>query len=101
MSGATKPFQDPEDLDNPDDEDFEIVYEPEADDEHGVVAVKNKHEKRIMAIPGVQGVGVTKNQIGDDAIAVYVKEKAVIGTLPKSLDGYEVETVVVGEIDAL
>ena len=101
MSGVNKPFQDPEVLDNPDDEDFEVVYQPEVDNEHGIVAVKNKHEREIMAIPGVQGVGVTKTELGDDAIAIYVKEKALIGTLPKALDGYEVDTIFVGDIDAL
>ena len=100
MTSSTKAMQDPTDPGAEDDEPFEVEYRPEADDGDGVVAAKSGHEAALLAIPGVQGVGTTRTAIGDDAIAVYVKEQAVAARLPSSLDGYAVEAIVVGEVDA-
>jgi hypothetical protein len=53
-----------------------------------------------MAIDGVEGVGVGRNSIGDDAIIVYLRTDDVKASLPRSIDGYPVETKVTGIIDA-
>jgi hypothetical protein len=54
-----------------------------------------------MAIDGVEGVGVGRNGIGDDAIIVYLRSDDVKARIPRSIDGYPVETKVTGIIDAL
>lgn len=102
MNAKGKSFDDPASSGISDDEDVMVEYEPQPDpgSQRGILAVRNKYEADIMAIPGVKGIGVTQNATGDDAIAVYVLDKSVAARVPKSLGDYEVETVVVGEIDA-
>jgi D-alanine-D-alanine ligase-like ATP-grasp enzyme len=66
--------------------------------------VKERHEGRLLAIPGVVGVGVgaSEKAIGEAAIEVYVIQAAesVQRALPQSLDGVEVKMVETGEIHA-
>ena len=66
--------------------------------------VKERHEGRLLAIPGVigVGVGVSEKAIGQAAIEIYVKEatESLKQVLPKSLDGVEVKTIETGEIRA-
>jgi hypothetical protein len=66
--------------------------------------VKERHEGRLLAIPGVIGVsvGVSEKAIGQAAIEIYVKEatESLKQVLPKSLDGVEVKTIETGEIRA-
>jgi len=66
--------------------------------------VKERHEGRLLAIPGVigVGVGVSEKAIGQAAIEIYVKEatESLKQVLPKSLDGIEVKTIETGEIRA-
>lgn len=66
--------------------------------------VKERHEGRLLAIPGVigVGVGVSEKGIGQAAIEIYVKEatESLKQVLPKSLDGIEVKTIETGEIRA-
>jgi hypothetical protein len=78
---------------------------PEQADDAAVAAVtrvKERHEGRLMNIPGVVGVGVglSDKVLGQPAIEIYVKEAT--GTLrralPSSLDGVEVKIVETGEI---
>jgi hypothetical protein len=54
-----------------------------------------------MGIAGVEGVGITRDAIGDDAIVVYVRDSSVAGRLPRELEGHPVEVSVTGIIDAL
>ena len=102
MNANRKSIHDPPSSGLSDDEDVVVEYNPQPDPAnlHGILAVRNEHEADIMAIPGVRGIGVTQNATGDDAIAVYLLDKSVATRVPKSLGGYDVETVVVGEIDA-
>lgn len=102
MNPNEKSFHDPSPSGISDDEDVMIEYDPQPDpqSQSGILAVREKYEADIMAIPGVNGIGVTQNVTGDDAIAVYVLDKSIAARVPKSLGGYDVETVVVGEIDA-
>ena len=80
----------------------EVVYDPdsEAYDMTHIQAIKDAHESRLMAIPGVQGVGVGQNEIGDDVILVYLKDEAAKGRVPDRLEDVPVETTIVGDIDA-
>lgn len=66
--------------------------------------VKEAHEGRLMAIDGVQGVGIGQRADADGlAIKVYVdnKTKALQEMLPKQLEGYPVQIEVSGEFNAL
>jgi hypothetical protein len=66
--------------------------------------VKERHEGRLLVIPGVIGVGVgaSEKAIGQAAIEIYVKEatESLQRALPKSLDSVEVKIIETGEIHA-
>jgi hypothetical protein len=66
--------------------------------------VKERHEGRLLAVPGVigAGVGVSEKAIGQAAIEVYVIQatESLKQALPKSLDGVDVKIVETGEIHA-
>ena len=64
-------------------------------------SVKASREAEIMAIEGVEGVGVTRDPIGNEAIVVYVRDSTVAKSLPKTLDGLPVQVQVTGAVDAL
>ena len=54
-----------------------------------------------MSIDGVEGVGIGKNPIGGDAILVYLRDEGAMKRVPGNIEGYPVETLVTGVIDAL
>ena len=85
-------------------EEAAMVYYPEdsaADSASSpIVRIKQIHESSLMAIDGVEGVGIGKNQIGDDVIIVYLRGEEVKSRLPKNIDGIEVKTEITGIIDA-
>lgn len=66
--------------------------------------IKERHEGRLLAIPGVigVGVGVSEKTSRQAAIEIYVKEagESLHRVLPKSLDGVEVKIIETGEIRA-
>jgi hypothetical protein len=66
-----------------------------------IVAVKQNHERELMAIDGVEGVGVGRNQIGDEVILVYLRDEEVKKRIPPNIAGFQVETQITGIIDAL
>ena len=69
-----------------------------------VTRVKERHESRLLSIPGVVGVGVglSDRVAGHPVIEIYVKQgtDSLRRTLPASLDGVEVKIVETGEIFA-
>jgi hypothetical protein len=69
-----------------------------------VKRVRERHERRLLATPGVigVGVGVSEKASGQAAIEVYVIQatESLKQALPKSLDGVEVKTIETGEIHA-
>ena len=81
-----------------------VDYDPEteAETEHmkHIHAIKDAHEDELMAIPGVQGVGIGQNGIGEDVVLVYLKDAAAKQHVPPQLEDVPVETTIVGEIDA-
>jgi hypothetical protein len=66
--------------------------------------VKERHEPRLLTIPGVVGVGVGRSErvIGQAAIEIYVKQEtsSLRQAIPDSLEGIEVKIVETGEIQA-
>lgn len=63
--------------------------------------VLQEHEQELMAIPGVEGVGIGQDAIGNEGLVIYVRDAGVAAQLPKSLKGLHVECKVTGVIDAL
>jgi hypothetical protein len=54
--------------------------------------VKDLWEKRLMAIPGVMGIGIslTKDR-QEKCIKVYVERKSSAAQIPNQIEGYPVE----------
>lgn len=69
-----------------------------------VTRVKEKHEGRLLGVPGVVGVGVglSDRVPGQPVVEVYVKQAtdSLRRALPASLDGVDVKIVETGEIFA-
>ncbi len=61
------------------------------------LAVKRRHEARLMKIRGVVGVAIGRKD-GRDCIRVYVTEDSpkILAALPRSLEEIDVEVVVTG-----
>ena len=82
-------------------EEAAVPYNPGPGPESsGVDQARGRNEPRLLSINGVKGIGIGRNAIGDDAIVVFVVDGSVRARLPADVDGYPVETVVTGEIDA-
>ena len=95
-----------------DDEEAAMPYNPEdqpTGDTGGAAAarsasisrVKQIHERELMAIDGVEGVGIGRNQIGDDAILVYLRDAETAKRIPGQIEGFPVRIEITGIIDAL
>jgi hypothetical protein len=82
-------------------EEAAMPYHPGQDDISSVSNVKQRHEADLMAIEGVEGLGIGQDAIGDVAIVVYVRDEGVAKRIPRTLDGLNVQVQVTGPIDAL
>lgn len=65
-----------------------------------VEEVRDRHEGRLLRIPGVVGVGVGKTKLGDPAIKVYLSHDGPEKAIPATLDDVPVETEITGMFDA-
>jgi hypothetical protein len=63
----------------------------------GVLA---RQVQALMAINGVKGVAIGRTPTGDDAIVVYLRDASVRQFVPRRVEGFPVEMVITGEIDA-
>jgi len=63
--------------------------------------VKNQFEQKLLQIDGVVGVGIGQNEIGDDAIVVYLRDASSEEKIPAEIGGHPVLTEITGDIDAL
>jgi hypothetical protein len=67
--------------------------------------VRARHEDRLLGLPNVVGVGVGERG-GEPVIKVFVAQKVPESALaedervPESLEGYEVDVEVIGELRA-
>lgn len=53
--------------------------------------VKQAHESKLMAMQGVEGVGIGSDRLGNDAILVYISDASASAGLPKQIEGYSVQ----------
>jgi hypothetical protein len=58
------------------------------------------NETRLMAIEGVEGMGIQEDASGKEFIVVYVRDESTKARLPKVLDGFPVKAQVTGEFFA-
>jgi hypothetical protein len=67
-------------------------------DEDAVRAIKRRHSATLLALPGVSGVGVEKDDNGDFVLAVHVNsdEPAVRQLVPDQIEGCPVKRIVTG-----
>jgi hypothetical protein len=59
-------------------------------------AVKRAHSARLLAMPGVSGVGVERDAKGEYFLAVHVTPAAELTERPAQLDGVPVHWVTSG-----
>jgi len=93
-------FEDPT-FDNPPTGGGDMPFEPGDDlPVSEVASVLRRHEARLMAIPGVKSVGEGRGPLGEPAIEVGIAHPGVAQAVPPTLDGVELVTRVVGEVEA-
>jgi hypothetical protein len=84
-------------------ESAEVEYnpaQPSSSAQSAVALVLARHADELMAIDGVEGTGVGRNDVGNDAIVVYLRDASVRSRVPSEIEGHPVETSVTGVIDA-
>lgn len=64
-------------------------------------ALDSTIEAKLMALDGVEGVGIGQDAIGNEGIVVYVRDQEVAKRVPPKIDGLNVSVQVTGPIDAL
>lgn len=88
--------------DSPSPHDGPIPYDPSQDDPAPAAGraarVLARHERRLLQIEGVTGVGIGAGPTGEECIFVYALHNRV--RVPRELDGVDVFIVVTGPIDA-
>ena len=78
-----------------------VDYEPDAETPtRAVEEVMRRHEDRLLRLPGVTGVGIGQDAVGNAAIVVYLREGSAASRLPGRLDDFDVVFEVTGDIDA-
>ena len=87
-------FDDPHALEG---EEAAVPYNPEEPERPvtGVHAVVRRHEQEMMGIDGVEAIGA-----GAEEVVLSIREESVAERVPKTLDGYPVQTKVTGKIKA-
>lgn len=66
-----------------------------------IEVVRARHEQRLLALDGVEGVAIGRTGAGAEAIVVYVRDAAARARVPEEIERYPVEVSVVASIDAL
>jgi hypothetical protein len=83
-------------------EEAAMTYSPDAQEEGaGIEGALRRHERELIETEGVEGVAVGQGAGGEPALVVYVREPSVRRLLPPTLDGFDIEVVVTGEIEPL
>lgn len=93
-------FEDPP-FDHPPEGGGEVPFQPRPNaPASATAAILRKHEAQLLAMPGVKGAGESAGPIGEPVIEVFVADAGAAKAVPRSLDGVEVVTRIVGEVDA-
>lgn len=84
------------------DETAAMPYDPPPDEapRSRAHAVKERHERRLLELPGVEGVGLTERE-GGEAILLYLHDEAARAGVPEEVDGVPVACEITGPIEAL
>ena len=97
----------PDDL-NPEIAEMSYTPDPEASStpdpgaSSGIAAVMKRNEARLFAIDGVEGLNIGRDQIGRDAILIFVfPDRSVESRLPRDIEGFPVIVEVTGIIQPL
>jgi hypothetical protein len=64
--------------------------------ENDLGAIKAKHSKRLLSMPGVSGVGIERTEIGEPILTVYLEHAGARDTLPDRLEGFPIRYIVTG-----
>lgn len=79
-----------------------MQYEPEEGEiAPALTTALAEAESRLLSEPGVTGIGLGQNEIGDDAVVVYVRNSLAQRSLPTMMLGVPVVFEVTGEIKPL
>jgi hypothetical protein len=62
----------------------------------GIAVVKERNEARLLAIDGVEGVAIGRDQGGRDALLVFVQDESVQSRLPAEIEGFRVIVDIIG-----
>jgi hypothetical protein len=65
-----------------------------------IEAVRQRHERDLLAIDGVIGIALGRGPTGEDALVLYLRDESVTSRVPSEIEGHPVTTVVTGTIDA-
>jgi hypothetical protein len=79
---------------------YDPAQPPGHADEEATGRVLARHQGQLMAIDGVEGVGVGRDRIGNSAIVVFLRDASVAAQVPSQIEGCPVETSVTGIVDA-
>jgi hypothetical protein len=69
--------------------------QPNPQGQSAVTGVVERNRAELAKIPGVYGVSEGRTPIGDPAVRIDVEDDSVWARLPKEIEGYPVEVVVV------
>lgn len=79
-----------------------MPYDPDAiTQQSDIAAVLARQQDQLLAIDGVEGVGIGTDSGGDAALEVFIREPTVADQLPNTIEGYPLIPVITGEITAL
>ena len=68
---------------------------PNPQGQSAITGVVERNRAELAKIPGVHGVSEARTLIGDPAVRIDVEDDSVRARLPKEIEGYPVEVVVV------
>jgi hypothetical protein len=72
-----------------------FITPPSPQGQSAVTGVVERNRAELTKIPGVHGVSEGRTPIGDPALRIDVEDDSVRARLPKEIEGYPVEVVVV------
>jgi len=81
-----------------------VEYQPSSPsgtaERSAIEAVLSRNADILMAIEGVEGVGIGRDRIGNEVIVVFVRDASVRVRVPYEVEGITVEISVTGIVDA-